>query len=39
MSGLIGFFEGLTVWHWVGLGIILIDRRNRTRTLEPVLPE
>ena len=24
MSGLIGFFEGLTVWHWVGLGIILM---------------
>lgn len=24
MAGLIGFFEGLTVWHWVGLGIILM---------------
>ncbi len=24
MDGLIGFFEGLTVWHWVGLGIVLM---------------
>ncbi len=24
MDGLLGLFEGLTVWHWVGLGIILM---------------
>ena len=24
MDGLIGFFEGLTVWHWVGIGIVLM---------------
>jgi membrane protein implicated in regulation of membrane protease activity len=24
MDGLIGFFESLTVWHWVGLGIVLM---------------
>jgi len=25
MDALIGFLEGLTVWHWVGLGIVLIS--------------
>lgn len=24
MDGVIAFFEGLTVWHWVGLGIVLM---------------
>lgn len=24
MDGIVGFFEGLTVWHWVGLGIVLM---------------
>ena len=24
MDGVVGFFEGLTVWHWVGLGIVLM---------------
>jgi membrane protein implicated in regulation of membrane protease activity len=24
MEGMIGFFESLTVWHWVGLGIVLM---------------
>lgn len=24
MDAIIGFLEGLTVWHWVGLGIILL---------------
>lgn len=25
MDAVIGFLEGLTVWHWVGLGIVLIS--------------
>lgn len=25
MDALIGFLEGLTIWHWVGLGIVLIS--------------
>lgn len=25
MDALIGFLSGLTVWHWVGLGIVLIS--------------
>lgn len=24
MDAMIGFFESLTVWHWVGLGIVLM---------------
>lgn len=24
MEGVVTFFEGLTVWHWVGLGIVLM---------------
>ena len=24
MDGIVAFFEGLTVWHWVGLGIVLM---------------
>ena len=24
MDGIVGFLEGLTVWHWVGLGIVLM---------------
>jgi len=24
MDGVVGFLEGLTVWHWVGLGIVLM---------------
>lgn len=24
MDALIGFLEGLTIWHWVGLGIVLL---------------
>lgn len=24
MDAIIGFFESLTVWHWVGLGIVLM---------------
>ena len=47
LSGLVVFGElpnalaliGIAAILASGLGIILIDRRNRTRTLEPVLPE
>ena len=24
MDGVVAFFEGLTIWHWVGLGIVLM---------------
>ena len=24
MDGMVGFLEGLTIWHWVGLGIVLM---------------
>ena len=24
MDGIVAFFEGLTVWHWVGIGIVLM---------------
>ncbi len=24
MDALVGFFESLTIWHWVGLGIVLM---------------
>ena len=24
MDGIVGFLEGMTVWHWVGLGIVLM---------------
>jgi inner membrane protein len=24
MDGVIGMLEGLTVWHWLGIGIILL---------------
>ena len=24
MEAIVGFLEGLTIWHWVGLGIVLL---------------
>ena len=24
MDAVIGFLEGLTIWHWIGLGIVLL---------------
>lgn len=25
MDAVVGFLEGLTIWHWIGLGIVLIS--------------
>ena len=28
MYMVIGFLEGLTIWHWIGLGIVLLNRKS-----------